>query len=95
MSDNEFHGDPAKSNAKIARLLEHAVMRLPLADRVLAANHPGVTAQIVGESVEFTLDATDEVIAIADRTWIADDEDDSFDPEFIPTDGDFPPDLST
>lgn len=89
MNDNEPINPYFTSTEKVGKLLRVAYENLSPADKVLAAFKPGIVAHNGIESVEFILEATGEVIAIADRAWLEDDTDQSFHPEWIPTDQDW------
>jgi hypothetical protein len=83
----DFGVDPIQlTNDKVKKLLAAAYERLSPADKVLAAFKPGIMCHTNGEEVSFILEATGEVIALASRAWLADDDDTEFRPEWIPTD---------
>ncbi|MEH0353675.1 hypothetical protein [Rhodococcus qingshengii] len=85
--DYDFGIDPIHTTSeKVKKLLALAYERLSVADKVLAAFKPGIMCHTNGEEVSFILEATGEVIAIADRAWLTDPDDDSFHPEWIVTD---------
>lgn len=93
--DYDFGIDPIHTTSeKVKKLLALAYERLSIADKVLAAFKPGIMAHTNGEEVSFILEATGEVIAIANRGWLEDDDDTSFHPEWIVTD-DLDPDQFT
>ncbi|MDI9943262.1 hypothetical protein [Rhodococcus sp. IEGM 1302] len=83
----DFGIDPIHTTSdKVKKLLALAYERLSVADKVLAAFKPGIMCHTNGDEVSFILEATGEVIAIADRSWLTDPDDDSFHPEWIVVD---------
>lgn len=85
--DYDFGIDPIHTtNEKVKKLLALAYERLSPADKVLAAFKPGIMCHTNGDEVSFILEATGEIIAVADRRWLTDPDDDSFHPEWIVVD---------
>lgn len=83
----DFGIDPIHTTSdKVKKLLALAYERLSPADKVLAAFKPGIMCHTNGDEVSFILEATGEVIAVADRRWLESDEDTSFHPEWIVAD---------
>lgn len=83
--DEELPVNPYQTTSdKVRKLLQYAYDQLSPADKVRAALRPGIVCHTGMESAEFILEATGEIIAIADRAWLADDTDQSFHPEWVP-----------
>lgn len=87
MTPDDPNYDPIHTTSeKVKRLLALAYERLSPADKVLAAFKPGIMCHTNGDEVSFILEATGEIIAVADRRWLTDPDDDSFHPEWIVVD---------
>lgn len=83
----DFGIDPIHTTSeKVKKLLALAYERLSVADKVLAAFKPGIMCHTNGDEVSFILEATGEIIAVADRRWLESDEDTSFHPEWVVAD---------